>query len=75
MFVSDFVFVNFNLVDVLKEVLRRVGKVVNVKRYYLYNLSVCEWLNVIMDVLFYFVSRKVIVDVFMCIEYGVEVFK
>lgn len=75
MFVSNFVFVNFNLVDVLKEVLRRVGKVVNVKRYYLYNLSVCEWLNVIMDVLFYFVSRKVIVDVFMCIEYGVEVFK
>lgn len=68
-------FVNFNLGDVLKEVLRRVGKVVNVKRYYLDNLSVREWLNVTMDGLFYFVSRKVIVDVFMCIECGVEVFR
>ena len=72
---SDPVFVNPNLVDALKEVLQRVGKAVHVKRYHPENPSACEWLNATMDVSPYLVSRKVIVDVLMCTEYGAEVLK
>jgi len=72
---SDPVFVNPNSGDALKEVLRRVGKAANVKRYHPDNPSAREWLNVTMDGSPYLVSRKVIVDVLMCTECGAEVLR
>ena len=72
---SDPVFVNPNSADALKEVLRRVGKAANVKRYHPEYPSAREWLNVTMDDSPYLVSRKVIVDVLMCTECGAEVIK
>ena len=46
---SDPVFVNPNSADSMKEVLRRVGKAANVKRYHPDNPNAREWLNVTMD--------------------------
>ncbi|XP_067021906.1 uncharacterized protein [Acropora muricata] len=72
---SDPVFVNPNSADALKEVLRRVGKAANVKRYYPDNPSAREWLNVTMDGSPYLASRKVIEDVLMSTGCGAEVLK
>lgn len=72
---SDPVFVNHNSADALKEVLRRVGKAANVKRYHPEYPSACEWLNETMDGSPYLVSRKVIEDALMCTECGAEVLK
>ena len=68
-------FVNPNSADALKEVLRRVDKAANVKRYHPDNPSAREWLNVTMDGSPYLVCRKVIEDVPMCTECGAEVLK
>lgn len=72
---GDPVFVNPNSGDALKEVLRRVGKAVNVKHYHPDNPSACEWLNVTMDGSPYLVSGKVIVDVLMCTKCGAQVLR
>ena len=72
---SDPVFVNPNSADAMKEVLRRVGKAANVKRYHPDDPNAREWLNVTMDGSPYLVSKKVIVDILMCTECGAEVLK
>lgn len=55
-FVGDFVFVNLNLFDFMKEVFCRIGISCRVSRYYFGDLDVCVWVSVIMDGFFYFVS-------------------
>lgn len=67
------VFVNPNSQKTLKEVLRRVGKAANVKRYNPSDPGARQWLNVTMDGLPYLVCRKVINTVLLCIECGDEV--
>ena len=71
----DPVFVNPNSQDALKEVLRRVGKAANVKRYNPSDPGARQWLNVTMDGLPYLVARKVIEVVLLCTECGEEVTK
>lgn len=71
----DPIFVNPNSSDALKEVLRRVGKASNVKRYNPHDPQAREWLNMTMDGLPYPVCRGVIEDVLLCSECGEEVEK
>ena len=63
---GDPVFVNPNSQEALKEVLRRVGKAANVKRYNPSDPGACQWLYVTMDGLPYLVCRKVIDTVLLC---------
>ena len=63
---GDPVFVNPNSQEALKEVLQRVGKAANVKRYNPRDPSARQWLNVTMDGLPYLVCRKVI-TVLLCV--------
>ena len=70
---GDPIFVNPNSSDALKEVLRRVGKASNVKRYNPRDPQAREWLNITMDGLPYLVCRGVIEDVLLCSECGEEV--
>ena len=72
---GDPIFVNPNSSDALKEVLRRVGKASDVKRYKPHDPQVREWLNITMDGLPYLVCRGVINDVLLCSEFGEEVEK
>ena len=72
---GDPIFVNPNSSDALKEVLRRVGKASNVKRYNPHDPQAREWLNITMDGLPYLVCRGVIEDVLLCSECGEEVEK
>ena len=65
---GDPVFVNPNYQGALKEVLRRVGKAANVKRYNPSDPGGCQWLNVTMDGLPYLVCRKVFSTVLLCTE-------
>lgn len=46
---GDPIFVNPSSSDILKEILRRVGKAANVKRYNPDDLQAREWLNITMD--------------------------
>ena len=61
--------------DALKEVLRRVGKPPNVKRYNPSNPNACEWLDVTMYRFPYLGNKNVIVDVLVCTECGAEVLR
>ena len=61
--------------DALKEVLRRVGKPANVKRYNPSNPNACECLDVTMYHFPYLGSKNVIVDVLVCTECGAEVLR
>ena len=72
---GDPIFVNPNSSDALKEVLRRVGKASDVKRYNPHDPQAREWLNITMDGLPYLVCRGVINDVLLCSECGEEVEK
>lgn len=72
---SDPVFVNPNSPDALKEVLRRIGKASNVKRYNPDDPNARHWLNVTMDGLPYLVCRKVVQEMLLCTECGDEVLK
>lgn len=67
---GDPIFVNPNSSDALKEVLRRVGKASNVKRYNPDDLQAHELLNTTMDGLPYLVCRGVIDDVKLGSECG-----
>ena len=60
---GDPIFVNPNSSDALKEVLHRVGKASDVKRYNPHDPQAREWLNITMDGLPYLVCRGVINDV------------
>lgn len=68
--VGNPIFVNPNSSDALKEILRRVGKAANVKRYNKDDLQAREWLNITMDGLPYLVCRGVVDDVLICFECG-----
>lgn len=73
--IFDFVFVNFNFFDFVKEVFWWVGYVVFVSWYYLNLLNVRKWFSVIMDGFFYLVSRIVIDVVYLCCDCEIEVLK
>lgn len=71
----DPVFVNPNSFDSMKEVLRRVGKAANVKRYHPDKESARHWLSLTMDGLPYLVVRQVINEVYICSQCEREVLK
>ena len=65
---GDPVFVNPNSQGALKEVLQRVGKAANTKRYNSSDPGARQWLNVTMDGLPYVVCREVINTVLLCTQ-------
>ncbi|XP_028513483.1 uncharacterized protein LOC114574605 [Exaiptasia diaphana] len=71
----DPVFVNPNSFDSMKEVLRRVGKAANVKRYHPNKEDARHWLSLTMDGLPYLVVRGIIDEVHICAQCEKEVIK
>ena len=75
MVAGDPAFVNPNSSEALKEIMRRVGKAANVKRYNPDDLQSREWLKITVDGLLYLRCRGVVDDVPLCSECGEEVDK